>query len=74
MQCKSRCAGRASRARADITPPAVSALRFGQSSHLEARAEEIDVYSEAVDIFQLHNRRKRHFNISQAPESELGII
>ncbi len=45
--------------RADITPPAVSALRF-LANHLMqgARGTEIDVYSEAVDIFQLHNQQK----------------
>ena len=59
---------------ADITPPAVSALRFGPIISSRGTGVEIDVYSEPVDIFQLHNQWKRHFNISQAPVSEPRII
>lgn len=63
---KSRCADCTCRSPADITPSAVSALRFGQSSSPKRRSQEIDVYSQPVDIFQLHNQQVKYSDIHQA--------
>lgn len=53
-----------------------SCLRFTIWPIISSRGTgtEIDVYSEPVDIFQLHNQQMKCFNISQAPVTEPRII
>lgn len=40
---------------------------YDSDNHLVQRlSEEIDVYSQALDMFQLHNRQMKYSNIHQA--------
>lgn len=53
---------------------AVSALRSNLLPRPQGTGAEIDVYSEPADIFQLHNRQMKQFNISQRPSAYTTML
>lgn len=64
-RCKSRCADCTYRAWLTLHHR-LSPLYDSDNHLVQRRSKEIDVYSQPVDIFQLHNRQMKYFDIHPA--------